>query len=69
MSKPMDRAAFIKNEGRRWARMSREPLKKQHTSDAWNERQNRLASARTAVDMLMMGVMLANMEKAEDEDK
>lgn len=69
MSEIMDKAAFIMGEGRRFARMANRPLTKQHTSDAWNERQNRISSSRIAVDLLMKSVMMGNKLKAENENK
>jgi hypothetical protein len=66
---PMEKAEFLKYEGRRYAHMSRAPLKKQGTSDAWNERQNRLVNSRMAVGFLMEGIMLANKTKKENEAK
>lgn len=54
----------VKEMGRRFARMSREPLVKQDQSDAWNERQRRLSSARDSVHMLMGGTKMVNKAKA-----
>jgi uncharacterized protein len=42
-------SAKLRQSGRKWAAQSRAPLKKQDSSDAWNERQNRLAAARDSV--------------------
>jgi hypothetical protein len=39
---------------RNFASMSRQPLTKQHTSDAWNERQRRLSAARDAAKLHLM---------------
>jgi len=49
--------------GKRYAEISRMPLEKQDTSDAWNERQNRLAAGRMSADLLTKGTMLKNKAK------
>lgn len=49
--------------GRHFGRISREPLKKQHTGDAWNERQNRLVAGRDSAKLLMKGTMEKNKAK------
>ncbi len=49
--------------GRRQAEISRRPLVKQDTSDASNERRNRLASGLTAAQMLIKGTQLNNRVK------
>ena len=49
--------------GRNFSRVARAPLKKQDTSDAWNERQNRLAAARDAVKIKMKATMERNRKK------
>ena len=55
-----EKAEGIKQTGREQIRYSKAPLKDQDSSDAWNERQNRLANARMGVDFLMQGIMMAN---------
>lgn len=44
-------------------RLSRAPLKKKGTSDAWNERQNRLASSRESAKLLIKGTRELNQAK------
>jgi hypothetical protein len=52
-------------EGRRFAKMAQRPLKKQNSSDAWNERANRVSSSRDAAKLLMKGTMEKNKAKAK----
>jgi hypothetical protein len=42
-------SASLRAHGRKKAAQARAPLTKQDSSDAWNERQNRLAAARDSV--------------------
>jgi hypothetical protein len=49
--------------GRHFARISREPLKKQKSSDAWNERANRLTAGRDAAKLLMKSAKLRGQGK------
>jgi hypothetical protein len=43
----------IRDMAQHWLRIANAPLKKQDSSDAWNERQNRLAAGRDAAKLLM----------------
>lgn len=45
------------------------PLKKKGTSDAWNERQNRLAAQRDATKLKLRGTMEKNKAKAKAKKK
>ncbi len=49
--------------GRHFAKIANSPLKKQKTSDAWNERQNRLTAGRDSAKLLMKGTMEKNKSK------
>ncbi len=49
--------------GRHFAKIANAPLKKQNSSDAWNERQNRLTAGRDSAKMLMRGTMEQNKAK------
>jgi hypothetical protein len=53
---------------RKQAAMSRRPLEKQDTDDAWNERQNRLASGRIAADILLRATMKLNKAKQNETE-
>lgn len=44
-------------------RMANAPLKRQDSSDAWNERQNRLLSSRESLRLLIKGTMALNQAK------
>ena len=50
--------------GRKFAKMAQRPLKKKG-GDAWNERQNRLASSRDAAKLLIKGTIAKNKAKAK----
>jgi hypothetical protein len=49
--------------GRHFGEISRAPLKKQNSSDAWNERQNRLTAGRDSAKLLVKGTMAKNKAK------
>jgi hypothetical protein len=44
-------------------RIANAPLKRQDSSDAWNERQNRLAASRDSLRLLIRGTMELNQAK------
>jgi hypothetical protein len=50
--------------GRHFARIARAPLKRQGTSDAWNERANKLVASRTAAKLLIKGTIEQNKARA-----
>ena len=56
--KPKKMSAKALDMGRHFAKISRAPLKKKGTSDAWNERQNRLTAGRDAAKLLIRGTKL-----------
>lgn len=49
--------------GRKFAKISRAPLKRKGTSDAWNERQNRLTAGRMSADLLLKSAKLRGQGK------
>lgn len=51
--------------GRHFAKISRAPLKRQNSSDAWNERDNKIVASRTAAQMLMKGTIEKNKSKGK----
>jgi hypothetical protein len=59
----------LKEYGRKQAEWSRRPLELQDTSDAWNERQRRVASGRMAAQILMRATMNMNKLKKKHESK
>ena len=58
--KPKKKSATALHLGRHFAKVSRAPLKKQGTGDAWNERQNRLTAGRDAAKLLIRGTRMRN---------
>jgi len=48
--------------GRHFGRISQAPLKHQDSSDAWNERQNRLAAGRDSAKLLIRGAAQGQLE-------
>jgi len=49
---------------RHFAKIAKAPLKKQGTSDAWNERSNRIAASRDALSLRAKGIIEINRAKA-----
>jgi len=49
-------------------RIADAPLTKQGTSDAWNERQNRLAASRDSAKLLIKGTIAKNQAKRAQEE-
>ena len=60
--KPLSERDSLMEMGRHFARISRQPLKKQDSSDAWNERDNRLIAGRDAAKLLMRGAATLNFD-------
>ncbi len=55
--------------GKHFARISRAPLKKQKSSDAWNERSNRLVAGRDAAKLMIKGTIEVNKAKKRTKKK
>ena len=49
--------------GRNFAKISRAPLKRQSSSDSWNERDNKLVAGRTAAKLLLKSAKLKGQGK------
>jgi hypothetical protein len=49
--------------GRNFAKISRAPLKRQNSSDAWNERDNKLVAGRSAAKLLIKSAKLRGQNK------
>lgn len=64
-----DRGQRSIDHGRHFAEIARAPLKRQDSSDAWNERDNKLVASRTAVMMLIRGTLEKNRAKAAKKRK
>ena len=56
--RPTKKSAKALELGRHFAKISRAPLKRKGTSDAWNERQNRLTAGRDAAKLLIKSAKL-----------
>jgi len=57
-SKPGEAALKM---GAHFMEIANAPLKRQGTSDAWNERQNRLAAGRDGIRLLLRGTLEKNL--------
>lgn len=66
---PAEKAEATTKMGRHFGRISRAPLKRQNSSDAWNERQNRLTAGRDAAKLLIRGALEKNLAKKGTNSK
>jgi hypothetical protein len=55
--------------GRHFAKISRAPLKRQKSSDAWNERDNKIVAARTGAKLMVKGTIEINKAKKRAKKK
>ena len=60
--------ADLKNSAR-MRKVANAPLKKKGTSDAWNERQNRLAASKDSAKLLVRGIIKKNKAKRKAKKK